>query len=354
MSSQKRNEVPPPAITTCSHMETWGPAHGMREGTKLKPFPANYFFNDGGMGDYINYLSAILWLAKNAPWVHGNLYCPKSFFQFAERVLRQCINWKVIDGESRPFEMRGDSPIIGPELKVNGENVTPQLINATGAHLMDLGFIYYTNQSKAPPDVMLPRVKLKPEELPRQVAKLKGKYIVFTAGAIVAVRQLRAHHLNPIIEHAVLRGMTPVFLGKTETYAGLTTHYDKQINYAAGLDLRDQTDMLQAASVMRDALCVIGLDNGLLHLAATTEATVLFGYNITGPEFRAPRRNWGHTVHMTVPKERLACAHCQDHIKMLSTHSFHYCLYGDTRCIDILFENEGQAWKSAIDKLLGL
>jgi hypothetical protein len=349
------NDVSPGHIKVMTHQETFGEEFGLRAGTRLHPVPMEFVLTDAGMGDFICFSSAILWLAQNTPWVRGTLYAPKFLLPFLERILKKHRHWRVRNGEQG---ITGDpaTPLIGPNLMdEKGVNLTPQLINATGAHLVDLGFIYYANMQKAPPGVYYPKLHLTPQELPPEVSALRGRYVVFTPGSVTSSRTVLAKHLNPLIDYVLERGLTPVFLGKGKFSSdNIITQFDPNIAYGKGVNLINRTDLFQAASIMENAACVLGLDNGLLHLASCTNAKIIFGYNIAGPEFREPRRNWGHTVNLTVPRSQLACIHCQDRVKMLATHSFHFCLYGDTLCIDMLFENEGERWKKAIDYLLPL
>lgn len=350
--SKNPNDIAAPRFRTMAHVELFGEEHWMRDRTAVRPVPADFFFNGSGLGDYICFMSAILWLAKNAPWVRGTLRVPTFFKPLAEHWLKKKPHWNVLDGEQTRYTFRGDSPIVGPDLTgEDGTNLTPQLLNPLGSHLVDLGFAYYCNMCPAPLDATYPR--LNPSApLPPELAKLKGQYVVFTPGGVTTSRMVKARHLNPLIDYVRKLGLTPVFLGRGNYSGGLNAQFDPEINYGAGINLINKTDLFEAAAIMERGVCVLGLDNGLLHLAATTEASVIFGYNIASPKFREPRRTWGRLENVTVTREKLPCIHCQDHIKMLFTHSFHSCLYGDQKCIDLLFENDAEKFKKAIDGML--
>jgi hypothetical protein len=288
------------------------------------------------MGDYVNYTTALLWVAQNLPWVHGQIYVSSFFMDFLEVIFRDYPKWSVHDGSAIRIEPH--DCFIGPEIQMEGQNITRQLANATGAHLMDLGFQYYTNQQAAPPGVMLPRLPAtRPQKVHWEVRPHLGKYVVFTPGSVVPARATTAKHLNPLIEFCVSQGLTPVFLGKNNFAQGMKVNFDEGIRFDLGIDLRDKTTILQAASVMEHAVCVLGLDNGLLHLAAATDANVIFGYNITTIAQRVPRRNWGETLNLALTPQELACTACQANGKLMINHTYHKCYYGDTKCIDLLF-----------------
>jgi len=327
---------------------TAGERLGFRPGSIIRQTPVQYFFNGGGLGDYINYSAAIVWLSENCPWILGTVFTPSFFVPLLRRILSGKLRWQVLPGEQITYDRSICK--LAPELELNGTNISPQLLNATGAHLMDLGFAYYANKNAAPAGWTLPALNFSEEELPLQLRKLRGQYVVFTPGGVTPTRTVFGRHLNPIINFTVEQGLTPIFLGKSEIGGSVFPKFASDIDYGKGIDLRDKTDLLQAAAIMQHSLCVTGVDNGLLHLAALTDANIAFGYTITGPAFRGPRRRAGVTKNIEVARKKLPCINCQDHIKMLINHSFHSCLYGDTKCVDLLFEGQGEKWKLAISE----
>lgn len=335
MSSQEK--VPPGGFhRQRSEFGSYGPGHFLREGTKLRHSTIKFLLNAGGMGDYVNYSAALLWAAQNLPWIHGQVYVSSFFCEFLEVILRDYPQWSVHDGAS--IRIESDDCFIGPEIIMGDQNITRQLANATGAHLMDLGFQYYVNMQAAPPEVMLPRLPATLPYIDGAGAGLRpGKYVVFTPGAVVPSRATTGKHLNPLIDFCREHGLTPVFLGKDGFAQGMKVGFADDINYSKGIDLRGKTTTLQAAAIMEHSFCVLGLDNGLLHLAATTNASLLFGYNITTVEQRIPRRDWGRTFNLALSPQELACVGCQTHGKLILNHTYHQCLYGDTLCIDKLF-----------------
>ena len=191
-------------------------------------------------------------------------------------------------------------------------------------------------------------------KLPIAVKKLHGKYVVIPTGSMTPSRWVEGKHLNPLIRHVKSLGLTPVFLGKKEATKGLNAYFADDIAYSEGLDLRDQTTILDAACILQNSIATMGLDCGLLHLAAITkDSNVVFGYNIVEPKDREPRRNWGKTINISLTKEELSCAGCQTHMRLMIAHTFHTCLYQDTKCIDLLFGNDCEKWKIALSQIMG-
>ncbi len=353
-STAALRRFPDPTFRTTDYYVSGGPAQGMRPGTELRRSPVYFMLNSGGMGDFVNYSAALLWAAENCPWVTGIVCAPEFFRPFLRHVLMPYLceerGWSIHPTDTVDVDEK--SYVLVPDLFIEGKNVSPQLINATGSHLMDLGFMYYVGKERAPQGVTLPRLSLTSEANPAAPPTL-GPYAVFTPGCLTPSRLVTGKHLTPLIEYTVSKGLTPVFLGKSEFSADLDPTFPQDIRYDLGIDLRNKTDILQAGAIMEGAEFVLGLDNGLLHLAACTSANVIFGYNIAAPRHRKPRRTWGHTVDVTLDSRDLPCNHCQSNLRLIVNHNFHNCIYGDNRCIDLLFGDSCARFKQAIDFMLG-
>lgn len=338
----------PQFIRSHDSFNIYGPEKGFREGTKIKDFPCYFLLNSGGIGDYINYLAAILWVAKTAPWIHGHIFANGYFLELIHYFFRDYPHWQIRDGSNVPLET--DLAVIGPDIQANGVTFTKQLANATGSHLMDLGFQYYANKTRAPEGWTLPYVSQSIDAVPVELRDKIKKCVILTPGGLAPARLTTGKHLNPLIDWIVAKGLTPVFLGKSEVVKDLNPVFSGDISWEKGVDMRDKTSLMQAAAIMEHALCTVGLDNGLLHLASCTPGNVAFGYNITSIEHREPRRNWGKLINVALTKEDLSCISCQSNWKLVLSHTFHKCYYKDTKCIDLLFSS-GQ-FEAAIETFM--
>jgi ADP-heptose:LPS heptosyltransferase len=232
-------------------------------------------------------------------------------------------------------------------------NQLKQLLTCMGAHPIDVAYGYFAGSAPAPDDCVLPILDYPIENLPEE---LKGKkYAVIPVGNTAPARRTTGKHLNPIIRHLNSKGILPVFLGKTDLLCDgkASTTFAEDIDYKAGLDLRDKTDVKQAACIMQHAQVTVGLDCGLLHLAALMQdSKIIFGYNITSVEHRAPRRNHGTCINLSVSESELICIGCQSKLKNVPLHKFSHCLYEDNKCIDFLFKNNSERWTEAIDRIV--
>lgn len=313
-----------------------------RDGARSECFPINFEFAGGGMGDYICWLPALQWIVKNCAWVHGRIWAPAYFIEFVRHFFEGVPNWQVKLIEKFKDEAEKGSLCRGLATAPN------QLLNATGCNLLRQGFANFVNLDTVPHGTTYPQLDLSNKQLPKQLRGLEKKYVVFTPGGTTRSRFVSAKHWNPLIAFVKELGLIPVFLGKVQLADVHRSYFDDEVNYQDGIDLREKTSLIEAALVMKESACVIGLDNGLLHLAACTDASIIFAYNIAHPIERRPVRPTGKMIELTLTPQELACIHCQTNLKLLYTHNFKNCIYGDTKCIDLLFENEGERWKKAI------
>lgn len=318
--------------------------------TRTECFPINFEYAGGGMGDYICWTPALQWIVENCPWVYGRVWAPAYFIEFARHFFEGVPNWKVglIDKIKEEAE---------PNTLMRGLGSTPsQLLNATGCNLVRQGFANFVNLDRVPDGIHYPELSLENIKLHKKLRGLERRYVVFTIGGTTRARFIPAKFWNPLIDWCVSKGLTPVFLGKTHLADVHRSYFDEEIHYEKGIDLREKTTLLEAARVLQSSLCVIGLDNGLLHLAACTDANIVFAYNIAHPVDRRPIRRSGKMIELIVSEKEVPCIHCQTNLKLLYTHNFKNCIYRNTNaenaCIQNLFANDGERWKKAIEGFL--
>ena len=354
----QRAEVPPGAIweghfRTYARNVTLGPEHGYRPGTKIPCFPMNFTYADGGMGDYICWTAALLWVAKNIPFVEGRIFAPAFFIEFVRHAFKEQNHWKVFLIEKIKDYYEDNSLVLGP-----GINGHQQLLNAVGTHLIDLGFNYFANmgnprEDAGPEHFHYPEFDFPAAAIPKQLAP--KEYVVLTPGGTTQTRTVPGEAWNPICDWLISHKLTPVFLGKQRMTTQHGAIFPEGTHYEKGIDLRDQTTTLEAAAIMQHAACTVGLDNGLLHLAACVPSDIIFGYNIAAPSQRRPiRRLAGRILDLTLTTEELGCNFCQTRMKQQNLINFRNCLYGDVQCLTLLFQNKSERWIKALSEITGL
>jgi ADP-heptose:LPS heptosyltransferase len=347
-----------------------GPAQGFQPDTPVPTNVFNFVFNDEGMGGFLNYAACTYWMAKNCPWIHGRVWVEQFLVPILQDIHAEFKHWKVQPHNQFQRLVEHGTPTIGPMMAFNGMQAKREFLTALGTHPLDVGSGYYMSTCPAPADCLLPVLDYPLSRLtnPKLRRELSTPYVVITCGGRTPIRTMTGTHINPLIEHVLAKGMRPVFLGKRDmlTDGKVTTDYADDTNYSAGLDLRDQTDVRTAATIMQHAQCTVGLDGGLLHLAALMkDSRIVFGYNITSVAHREPRRNHGRHVNVTLTKQELPCIGCQSTWKNMFAHLYDKCGYAEGRfawdpqqperanaCLRLLFANDSIKFKNAIDEVL--
>lgn len=320
------------------------------DNTFLEKQNVAFVFMNGGLGDYINFMSSILWIAEANNHVQGILLVREPFKSVAKFILKSYPQFKVWDlTEIKNLPDR--TLVCYPK---------DQLITAVGAHLMDLGFMYYAQMSKPPEGYgYLPEINYKGRDF-----DLPQNFAVFTPGATARARVMYGKYFNELVNYTMSKGITPVFLGKKDfahntTAEGYKASFENDYDLTKGLDLTEKTTLLEATNIMSKALFVLGIDNGLLHFAGTTEVPIIFGHTVASVEHRDIRRKQGLTININIDRKDLSCISCQSNMRFLRGHKFSSCLYSkDVKkaysCLDLLFSKECATWKNAIDYILNL
>lgn len=339
--------------------EYYPEAVGFRANTPMWPLSMGFMFLNGGNGDYINWVRPIQWLCAEATWIHGTVFVPNYFVEIMQYFIGKYPNWKVQTyDEMKNLPPTDTTPLRGPIMLQN------ESLNATGAHLMTCGWVYFTNKEKAPahndPDGLpwhhYPKFKQSDLDAIQPYEWQSRPYAVITTGVTTPSRNVKPEYWNYLIEHICAQGLTPVFLGKRVTDTGnvrnIHTTYSNELRMNLGIDMLDQTTLMQAAAIMSRAQYVVGHDNGLLHLAGCTEVPIVFGYNLASPAHREPIRTVGRTYNVFLTPEELSCTFCQSNTNFVIGYNFRECFYKDLACMSKLFENKGERWKRAMDKAL--
>lgn len=284
----------------------------------------NILFNNGGLGDQIARMPAVKYLNDNYP-IKINLFVPDYFYDLAKNFMPELnvIKYSNIKENWKPSS-------YFREFRKGMSNLKQ--------HLTDNAFtVICENQVNIQHKNYL-RLDLKDVDISR--FNLPDKYVVITTGYTAPVREFSPPIVNDIILFLKNKNITPVFLGSKESLAGenidkIIGSFSQSIKYELGLDLIDQTSILEAAKVIEGSKAIVGLDNGLIHLAGCLDTPIIAGYTTVDPMHRLPYRNnlLGDNCYMVVPDESLACRFCQSNWDFIANHDFKYCYYKDYKCV---------------------
>lgn len=312
-----------------------------RPKSSMDELETNFIIHEGGLGDYVAYMACIVWIAKNHPQCRGHLYVSDFFFELATFFMHPFGSWTVYPYSTLTKEIIKTRPTLGPYRRP---------ISGIGSHPVDLAFIYYLNQNPAAEDAYYPQYKDYQNRLTETPFDLPKDYAVMCPGVGGKNRELYPEAFQEIKLHLLEKGITPVFIGKKEISMRRVLYFPKY-DLSGGIDLIDQTNLVQGLDIISKAKLIVGLDNGLLHLAGCTEIPIIFGYTIASPQHRRPRRPRGAIYEITPDERYLTCTFCQSKMRLIFNHDFSECLYKDYECLNNIAESK--RWVGAIDAALG-
>lgn len=305
----------------------------MKRGEPIPRQQINFFMNQGGLGDEIARLPAIKYALEQYPYIDLTVVCADYFLPILNHFF----------GANERCKIYGFSQFKGeltkrPYLQTLTEFHTPFHI-----HLVDHAFRNLVDM-----DVEIEHKNYLQFDLSSTDVtgfKLPDKYVVLTTGYTAIVRKLPDTTINELADYIKSKGYEPVFLGRRVTDRGISDglqrfnadkiqgYFSDGIDFSKGTDLTERTSLLEAAKIMDGSRAVIGLDNGLLHLAGGTSATVVAAYTNVLPHHRLPIRNnvLGFNCHVVTPDPAVCCA-CQSTSNYLPEHDYRECIYQDTLC----------------------
>lgn len=292
---------------------------------KLKLIEMNFILMDGGVGDHIASLSAIHYVADKYTHIKPLVWVPDFLLDLSQHLLpKQCL--------TRNFSsMRQYYDHNKPTKTTKWD----QVVSPMKTSCLEYAFMKLCDEKPSIEHMNYLQINPKRIDVPYS---LPTSYVVITTGYTAKVREFPAKEINKLAKECKAMGLDVVWLGKKETPTG-TKHtikgtFDIEVDYSQGLDLIDKTTLLQAAKIMSEAKAVMGVDNGLLHVAATTQAPIIAGFTTVDPIHRIPVRNniLGYNFYPVTPDKSLGCRFCQSNTNFIFGHDYRNCLYKDYAC----------------------
>lgn len=327
----------------------------MRLESDLRPIPVlDLMTSKGGLGDAIARMPAVNYILVNYQHVKlVRLYVQDYFIPLAEHLLSAHVN-------SRRLKVFGYSQ-METELKARPSQcamMTDSEHHTTlRTHLTDHAF--HTLADYQPEIEWKNYLNIYPKRIKQTsnnfTPKRKGDYIVITTGFTAPVREWLPAEINKVIHWCVENNYLPVFLGKTESVfwgnASTQGWFRENIAFDQGLNLIDKTDLLEAAKIMAGAAAVVGLDNGLLHLAGCTDVPIVAAYTTVEAKHRAPYRKnkLGWNMYIIEPPKDLKCRFCQTQTSFVYNFDYRNCYYNDYKCLPTI---TGEAFIKGLKEVL--
>lgn len=312
----------------------------LRPETEREPMELAFILSRGGLGDFIHWTTAIQYAIESNNHIRGLVATPAYFADLARHWFAPYYNrFKVyVYNEAN---LANDPVLTKMKRRFHSKFDS---FTSVQHHLLTVGFGIYAQIDNPPKEWQrLPRI-----EHQAATRYVTGDYVVVTTEATSKVRTLPAETINKITEWLIAHDIKPVFLGKKN----LTEHYKSgssdMINTEGVVDLREKTELLSAAYILSQAKAVVGLDNGLLHLACCSDVPVAFAFTSVDPRHRIPPRSANAKTITITPPEDLKCRFCQSNVRFLE-HDFRNCLYGDELCCKLM---TAEPFIKALEELL--
>lgn len=281
----------------------------------------NIMLLDGGVGDHIAALVAVQYILKKYTWVTPLIWVPDFLVDVAKNVLPKDT---FIKGFS---ELKGRYDPTKPTKTTKWDGV----VSPMKIHCVDYAFLKLCDEN--PSIVDKNYLQIDCTGIDTQVFNIPDKYVVYTTGFTADVREWPSKEINKVVNYTKDKGYEAVFLGQTQTKTGVAHNikgnFKQEIDFSAGINLIDKTSLLEAAAIMDKAKAVLGVDNGLLHLAGCTATSIIGGFTTVNPEIRMPIRNdiLGYNYYAVRPDKSLSCSFCQQNTNFLYGHDYRNCMF---------------------------
>lgn len=293
-------------------------------------------------GDLIAHLPAVKYVLDNHPHIFINMWTHDYGVELCQKAFSGYENISI-KGMSRQKEEYNDKLLTRTPYGHSVSNLS--------SHMVDHGF--YTIAHRTVENKYKNYIQLDPIDISK--FNLPEKYIVITTGFTSQAREWLPEHVNKVSEYIINKGYTPVYLGKGYTpaylHVGITGIF--KADYSNGINLIDKTDLFEAHAIMANSAAVMGLDNGLIHLAAMSKAKIVAGFTTVDPLHRLPYRDdvMGKDCFVVYPtKEELGCIGCQSNMNFPPlNHDFKNCFYKDYKCLSLMTADK---WIEQLEKAL--
>lgn len=284
----------------------------------------NVLFDQGGIGDLIAWLPPLKFIFTEHQHVRINVWVPDFFHDLTKRALKGT--------EKRITIYKLSNQLHFLNRKYQTYSFKMQNYTNLGAHMTEHAFEIICH-TKPDNKNHLNYVSFDLTYVDIAKFNLPKKYVILTTGFTAPVREFLPEYINEISQYIVSKGYTPVFLGKHSTNTGIKHvikgNFSNEIDFSVGIDLIDKTTLIECVKICEESHGVVGLDNGILHLAGCTDVPIVGGFTTVNPNHRMPYRHGvlGWQYFPVVPPESLKCKFCQSNWQFTNGHDFTKCFY---------------------------
>jgi hypothetical protein len=295
----------------------------------LDPFCFN--INSFAMGDIIATAPVIKYMVEN-------YYTqPDSYAVVAKQQFRSIFPF-VPDENFRDFDQQGNCWGLpqGFSMALLNKKNDGMIVRNTPKHMHLCEFASVVLADRIIPREHLNYVPLDPVDVSHFNVDFTNSVVLVTSYRD-KTRMWHAEHILKVAEWLKSKGVTPVFIGKTDMDAHAKESVRPKTSLpddvsAYGVDLRNKTSIQELASIFSLSKAVCGMDSGPIHLAGTTSTPIICGYTSVSPEHRIPIRKEGKTFAL-VPN--IECVGCESRWRS-SFWNFENCYLEHAKCCSLI------------------
>ena len=321
----------------------------LRSGTVFREYTLNVCSNFGGLGDMIARCPTFRYMHDNYPHLRMTIYWHDYFVDLARALLP----------ETDRMRHKKLSEMAWADDRVPLLDFSPTHLSSFSMHMTEHAFLMMVNRIPTE-DKDLWYLQFRASATASKLYEIINKrslsgykgYIGITLGFTAPARAWPNGEVEKVVNWCVSNGYKPVLLGSTGKAEvgngnGIEAKFDlKGISIDKCVNLIDQTTLIEAVGVIQELAAIVGVDNGLLHLASCTTTPVVWGFTSLSPEHRLPYLPSKHKHSVVVP-EGLSCAGCQSKAYFVR-HEFKYCMYKDYACTKLM---KGEKFVDALVEL---
>lgn len=295
----------------------------LRSGWSPPQVNLNIISGRGGLGDSIARLPAFRYMHDTYKHVSAIIYVQDGWLDLIKYLLPETERRKYKKLSEAPWELKK------PYVEFDENRLTTLHLHLTDhAFLILMDMLPPTRADKAYPRAPRTELASVAADTLKLLATSDPRMVIFTTDYTAPSRQWLSVHANRLAMMCAERGLTPVLLGSTQPIKTGVENDDIIPRQNDGLrpdlflDLRGKTTLIEALGVIQRARAVVGVDNGLLHLAHCTDTPVVMGFSTLSPAHRVPVRflktplpgchDAGRGAALTeVVEAKVPCAGCQ-------------------------------------------
>lgn len=287
----------------------------------------NFVLSLGGLGDNVARLPAVKYIVNRHPHVIPIVWVTDYFYPIAKNCLPN-VRFEKFSTNSN-FDA-----------KLPGRSTGNEIFTNLKTHMTTHAFCLLANEIPSIEHHNYVPINFKPIGIKR--FDLPKKYVVMTCCFTAPIREMLPSYVNEINDYVISKGYAIVFLGQELTDSGLKGHEiigslkKDEIDFSKGINLINKTSLLEAAKIMSEASVVIGLDNGLGHLAACSDVPIVQAYTSVDPQHRMPIRHnkLGWEIYPVAPPLDQPERFCQSIWDFTFKHDFKFSYYNTNDLIE--------------------